>query len=201
MTLNFIGNAVINIGSFGILGAVGAKASEVACPKIEAINPFKIINKIMPACVKNSLKSGLLNQVMATCNLKVVEIFDSYKMGSIIGAPILEEAAFRTGIQQVITLCLSYGMDITYAQAASIFLTNIIFSMAHDIDIDSPSGTELWMKGVAFSLAYSKGGYLAAVAAHMISNIRQNYTFNFPNILSSSSIARAWRSCYHCGKI
>jgi hypothetical protein len=183
MTLSLIGNTVLSIGSYGILGAVGAKAAEVVSKKVGSLNPLKIVSAAMPQWVQDSLKKGTFSQLMATCNIKIGDIFQNPKMSSVIGAPFFEEAVFRAGIQQVLTLGLSYGMEITYAEAASILITNILFSMAHGKDIDSQAGTELWMKGTAFSFAYSQGGYAAAMVAHFINNVRQNYGSKIATIL------------------
>ncbi len=187
MTLGAIGSGIYTVGKIAIVGAFGAKAGEIVSKKIEAINPFKIISKLTPQCVKDSLKSGLLHQTLGLCNEKVALFFKSQQLGSVIGAPIIEEAVFRAGIQTLITSSLSYTMDAGSAELMSILLTNIMFSMAHGKDIDSLAGTDLWFKGAAFSAAYSSGGYLAAVAAHMINNIRQNYMPTLSNLFSDSS--------------
>jgi hypothetical protein len=70
---------------------------------------------------------------------------------------------------------LSYGMNLEAAQLASVFITNTIFTMAHNVNLDSPPGADLWLKSAAFGLTYNQGGYTAAVAAHMFNNIREHY--------------------------
>jgi|GEM_PF-7026152 len=174
MSFNVISDAdvICSIGMGGIVGAIGAKVSGIISQKIRRLNPLQLVSTIIPQYAKKTLKTGLFTRILGQCNEKIGGLFGGGKCKSTIGAPIVEEVVFRSGIQQGLTLCFSYGMPREAAAAASIFLTNILFSMAHGRELESTEGTELWLKGAAYSLAYIQGGLLSAIAAHAINNIR-----------------------------
>ncbi len=176
---NIVSNLFYSTGTAGIIGAIGAKAGGMISQKIESINPLKLVSKMIPQCAKDSLKTGLLPRTLGICNAKIGEFLGgsnlllSRKLSSIIGAPIVEEVVFRTGIQQLLTYCLSCGTPLEAAEITSVFLSNIMFSMAHGRELESIEGTELWLKGTAYSLAYNLGGLGSSIIAHALNNARQ----------------------------
>lgn len=188
MSLSCFYDTVYSPGVIGTLGAIGAKAGEEISKRIGPFNPLKIVDRMIPDCIKNKIKEGTLNQSLQWCNTKVAKLLNSYQKSSVIGAPLLEETVFRAGIQTLLTILLiTSGIDIVKASATSIALTSTVFALAHKKDLDSIAGTDLWLKSVAFGIAHTQGGWLAAVVAHMINNIRQNYLPAFSKLFSSTS--------------
>ena len=132
-------------------GTVGAFACKITGNLTKIGNPLSYLNKITPQFVSDFLTQGPIHQLVNKGNIAIFLLCRSMKLGSSTGVPILEEFVFRYGIQQGLTLGLTYlGVDSTTAKVISVGLSSLVFATSHGHSMDSEQCLDLFLKGAIF---------------------------------------------------
>lgn len=94
--------SVNSVIGWAFAGAVGIKVLETIPKKRNVIGvlPESIIKLI------SDISKGPLNKRLVETNLVLFRLFRSYKLASTIAVPVVEEAIFRAGLQQIFTKVL-----------------------------------------------------------------------------------------------